>query len=110
MNPLLAMMGGGMPQAAPPMGGMMPQGMPPQGAMPSEPFPNVPQVDLMSVLQQFPGITPEMLLQLIGQTANPMQEAQMGRGAMAGQSNPMLAMLQQVGAAPVQSMQPQMAY
>lgn len=113
MNPM--MQGGGPPMAAPPMmqGGMMGGGMPmggppqPQGA---SPYPPVPQVDLLSLLKQFPGLTPELLLQLIGQTADPMEEAMESRGAMQGQPNPLLAALMQTGAAPPQAMQPAPGY
>lgn len=106
MNPMMqgggmmgGMTGGGMPMAPAPM--------PPQGA---SPYPAVPQVDLLSLMQQFPGITPDLLLQLIGQTANPMEEAMEGRGAMQGQPNPLLAALMQTGAAPPQAMQPAPGY
>lgn len=106
MNPM--MMGGGMP---PQMGMPMQGGMGPT-APPSDPmYPSVPQFDPLAIMQMMPGMTPEMLMQMIGQGANPMQDAQMSRGGQGDPSmNPLLSALMQMGGMPPQSMPPQMAY
>lgn len=85
----------------------MPGGMP--GSQGGQQY-NVPQVDLASAMQQFPGMDPMMLLQLIAQQGQPMQAAQQGQGAMGGEANPLLAAMMQFGIAPPQAMNPQMAY
>src|SRR6185436_20449144 len=103
--------GGGMPMGAPgmgapPMGGGMPMGGGGGGTMPgcapdgTPLYPEQPQMDINSLMQQMPGLTLPMLLQMIAQTSQPMEEAQEGRGAMQGGPNPLLAALMQMGAAP----------
>lgn len=109
MNPM--MMQG--PAAMMPMGqGQMPMagGAPAPGMTPQQMYPEMMPVDPTAMLQQIPGLTPEMLLQMLQSAGDPMQLAQQGRGQPTAPPNPLLQALMATGGMPPQMTTPAGTY